>query len=73
MLHTQGKFISVREKLALLQQIISAVNWLANNYVCHRDIKPDNIMIDEHKTPKIIDFGSCCPVYGVGNDHFRVT
>jgi len=29
--------------------------------ICHRDIKPLNIMIDFSKKVKIIDFGGCCP------------
>jgi serine/threonine protein kinase len=72
MLHSQGKLLSFREKLILAKRIAAAINWLANQYVCHRDIKPDNIMISEHRIPKLIDFGSCCPVYGIGNQYFLV-
>jgi serine/threonine protein kinase len=27
--------------------------------IIHNDITPSNIMLDEHDTPIIIDFGSC--------------
>lgn len=72
MLHSQGKYLSFREKIVLLQRITAALNWMTNNHVCHRDIKPDNIMISEERIPKLIDFGSCCPVYGIGSHFFAV-
>ena len=37
--------------------IISALNFLHQANVVHRDLKPDNIMIDEHLNVKIVDFG----------------
>ena len=72
MLHSQGRFLSFREKLALAQTVTAALSWLADNYACHRDVKPDNIMISHDRLPKLIDFGSCCPVYGLGSHYFTV-
>lgn len=45
MLHSQGKYLSFRQKIVLMRSITAALHWLANNYACHRDLKPDNIMI----------------------------
>ena len=64
MLVSHGKYMSYREKLTVIEKITEGINWLADNYVCHRDIKPDNIMMSEKRVPKIVDFGSCCPVNG---------
>lgn len=73
MLRNQGKLLSLREKLLLLKRIVAGVNFLASNHICHRDIKPENIMISQERLPKIVDFGSCCPVYGAGNNHLQVS
>lgn len=71
LLINQGKYMSLLQKLLIITNIIKGISWLADNYVCHRDIKPTNIMIGPNKIPKIIDFGSCCPVNGA-NKHFKV-
>jgi serine/threonine protein kinase len=73
MLQAQGKLLSFREKLLLLQRVTASVSWLASNYICHRDIKPENIMISQERLPKLVDFGSCCPVYGAGPSHLQVS
>jgi serine/threonine protein kinase len=38
-------------------QLSSAVAYCHSQGICHRDIKPDNILIDRHGRPKLCDFG----------------
>ena len=41
-------------------QIVDGLVYLHKKKIMHRDLKPDNIMINEHPlTVKIIDFGTC--------------
>ena len=41
----------------LARQILAGVHFLHTNYVMHRDLKPDNMMIGEDGCLKLIDFG----------------
>jgi hypothetical protein len=38
-------------------QIIGALKYFAEEHVCHRDLRLDNICLDNHRTVKVIDFG----------------
>src|SRR4029079_4539612 len=49
--------LSLAEKLRLMQQLCSALDYAHTRGVVHRDIKPANLMLDEHGDVKVVDFG----------------
>jgi serine/threonine-protein kinase len=48
---------SVSEKIKLIRQVLNAVQNAHENLTVHRDLKPDNILIDRSGNVKILDFG----------------
>ncbi len=45
------------QRLALLERVARAVQHAHNNLVLHLDIKPDNILVEDDGTPRLLDFG----------------
>lgn len=50
---------SDKEKLKIVKQLLCAVKVAHNDGIIHRDINPNNIMIDCNMNVKVIDFGIC--------------
>jgi eukaryotic-like serine/threonine-protein kinase len=48
---------SIRERIELFRQILSAVSYAHRNLVLHRDLKPTNILVTPDGRPKLLDFG----------------
>ena len=43
--------------LTQVSRILDALNYLDEKKIAHKDIKPSNILIDQHGRPKLADFG----------------
>lgn len=54
-----GESFKMSDKLGIVKQLLCAVKAAHNNGVIHRDINPNNIMIDQSGNVKVIDFGIC--------------
>jgi len=49
--------LGIRERVALVADVCDAVAHAYQRGVIHRDIKPDNILVDERGQTKVLDFG----------------
>ena len=49
--------LTISERLKLFRQVCSAVQYVHQNLVVHRDLKPGNILVTADGTPKLLDFG----------------
>ncbi|MCC5866066.1 MAG: serine/threonine protein kinase [Wenzhouxiangella sp.] len=49
--------LTVAQRLGLFEQVCDAVSFAHRNLVIHRDIKPDNILVNRESVPKLLDFG----------------
>lgn len=55
--YAQKRNLSIKDRLELFQKICEAVHHGHQKGVIHRDLKPDNILVDNQGEPKVIDFG----------------
>src|SRR3954468_9861637 len=49
--------VPIEDVLTIMQQLTSAISHAHQNHIIHRDIKPQNILVDPNGTVKITDFG----------------
>ena len=50
--------LSVPQRLTLFLRVCEAVQFAHQNFVVHRDLKPDNILVAADGTPRLLDFGT---------------
>ncbi|MFK8013082.1 MAG: protein kinase [Marinicellaceae bacterium] len=43
--------------VVLVKKVADAINYAHQNLIIHKDIKPNNVLIDELGMPKVVDFG----------------
>ena len=49
--------LSIHQRLELFRQVCNAVSFAHRHSIVHRDIKPNNILVDTHGQSKLLDFG----------------
>lgn len=59
--------LTEKEAQSVFIQIISGINYMHENGICHRDIRLENILVDKDLNIKIIDFGYSTFIYEDNN------
>jgi serine/threonine protein kinase len=53
-----GKQPSPTEIVAMTEKLLQAIGFIHDNDMLHRDISPDNVLVDRNGDPVLIDFGA---------------
>jgi serine/threonine-protein kinase len=61
----QNAPLSLPKALHIMEQLTSAISHAHHNNIIHRDIKPQNILLNENGTVKVTDFGIATAVSSV--------
>ena len=54
----ESRHFTISQRLELFLRVCEAVQFAHQNLVVHRDLKPDNILVVEDSTPRLLDFGT---------------
>lgn len=49
--------LTMPQQVALLKDVLEAMHHAHENGVVHRDLKPQNVLVDEKQKPHVVDFG----------------
>src|ERR1019366_343508 len=50
--------LGVRDRVALMRQVLEALAYVHGSRALHRDLKPSNILVDSSGNAKLLDFGT---------------
>jgi tetratricopeptide (TPR) repeat protein len=56
--YCRANHLPIRDRLVLFTKVCAAVQFAHQNLVVHRDLKPDNILVLDDGTPRLLDFGT---------------
>jgi serine/threonine protein kinase len=69
---TLDNTLSEKDLLAIMKPMIASLAEIHKTGIMHRDIAPDNIIIEPSETAKLIDFGSAVVADGSGNSTMSI-
>ncbi len=55
--YCQRENLDIEDRLQVFQRVCEAVQYAHQNFIAHRDLKPNNILITKEKVVKLLDFG----------------
>jgi eukaryotic-like serine/threonine-protein kinase len=67
--YADAKHLNIHQRLLLFRQVLDAVQYAHGQLVLHRDLKPDNILVNARGHVKLLDFGIAKVMAGEGSSN----